>query len=58
MKAAVVGCHRSHVPDRVVVEKLIEVSVSGCTYDKMAYNLCSTTTWVVGELTESTAAAW
>ena len=30
------GCHRSRVPERVVFEKLIEVLVFGCAYERIA----------------------
>ena len=38
------GCHRSRVPNRVVFEKLIQVLVLGCPYDRIADESCSATT--------------
>ena len=38
------GCHRPHIPDRVVFEKLIRVSVFGCAYHGIADERCSATT--------------
>ena len=38
------GCHRPRVPDRVVFEKLVQVLVFGCAYEKIADGSCSATT--------------
>jgi transposase len=38
------GCHRPHIPDRVVFEKLVQVLVFGCAYEKIAEEGCSATT--------------
>jgi transposase len=38
------GCHRPRVPDRVVFEKLVQVLVFGCAYEKIADGACSATT--------------
>jgi transposase len=38
------GCHRSRIPDRVVFEKLVQVLVFGCAYERIADELCSATT--------------
>ena len=38
------GCHRSRIPDRVVFEKLVQVLVFGCAYEKIADGSCSATT--------------
>ena len=38
------GCHRPRIPDRVVFEKLVEVLVFGCAYEKIADRSCSATT--------------
>jgi len=38
------GCHRSRVPDRVVFEKLVQVLVFGCAYERIADEECSATT--------------
>jgi len=38
------GCHRSRIPDRVVFEKLVQVLVFGCAYERIADATCSATT--------------
>jgi transposase len=38
------GCHRPRIPDRVIFEKLVEVLVFGCAYEKIADRSCSATT--------------
>ena len=38
------GCHRPRVSDRAVFEKLVQVSVFGCAYERIADELCSATT--------------
>ncbi len=39
------GCHRSRIPDRIVFEKLVQVLVFGCAYEKkIADGSCSATT--------------
>ena len=38
------GCHRSRIPDRVVFEKLVEVLVFGCAYERIADGSCSEST--------------
>src|SRR5215218_1291234 len=38
------GCHRPRIPDRVVFEKLVEVLVFGCAYERIADEGCSATT--------------
>jgi transposase len=38
------GCHRPRIPDRLVFEKLVEVLVFGCAYEKIADRSCSATT--------------
>jgi hypothetical protein len=38
------GCHRPRVPDRVVFEKLLQVLVFGCAYEKIADGSCSEST--------------
>jgi transposase len=38
------GCHRPRIPDRVVFEKLVEVLVFGCAYERIADASCSATT--------------
>jgi transposase len=38
------GCHRRRVPDRVVFDKLVQVLVFGCSYDKIADSTCGATT--------------
>jgi transposase len=38
------GCHRSRISDRAVFEKLVEVLVFGCAYERIADRSCSSTT--------------
>jgi transposase len=38
------GCHNPRIPDRVVFEKLVEVLVFGCAYERIADRSCSATT--------------
>lgn len=38
------GCHRPRVSDRLVFEKLVQVLVFGCAYEKIAEEGCSATT--------------
>jgi transposase len=38
------GCHRSRIPERVVFEKLVEVLVFGCAYERIADTSCSEST--------------
>jgi transposase len=38
------GCHRPRIPDRIVFEKLAQVLVFGCAYEKIADGSCSATT--------------
>jgi transposase len=38
------GCHRPRIPDRLVFEKLVQVLVFGCAYEKIADGSCSATT--------------
>jgi transposase len=38
------GCHRTRIPDRTVFEKLVEVLVFGCAYERIADEECSATT--------------
>jgi transposase len=38
------GCYRPRIPDRVVFEKLVQVLVFGCAYEKIADRSCSATT--------------
>jgi transposase len=38
------GCHRSRIPDRTVFEKLVQVLVFGCAYERIADGTCSATT--------------
>jgi transposase len=38
------GCHRSRIPDRMVFEKLVQVLVFGCAYERIADGTCSATT--------------
>jgi hypothetical protein len=38
------GCHRRRVPDRLVFDKLVQVLVFGCAYDRISDESCSATT--------------
>jgi len=38
------GCHRSRIPDRIVFEKLVQILVFGCAYERIADATCSATT--------------
>lgn len=38
------GCHRSRIPDRLVFDKLVQVLVFGCAYERIADESCSATT--------------
>ena len=38
------GCHRHRISDRTVFEKLVEVLVFGCAYERIAEESCSATT--------------
>ena len=38
------GCHRRRIPDRVIFEKLVQVLVFGCAYNRIADEECSATT--------------
>ncbi len=38
------GCHRPRVPERVVFDKLVQVLVVGCAYERIADASCSATT--------------
>jgi len=38
------GCHNPRIPDRVVFDKLIQVLVFGCAYERIADEECSATT--------------
>jgi transposase len=38
------GCHRSRIPERVVFEKLVQVLVFGCAYERIADESCSEST--------------
>lgn len=38
------GCHHPRIPDRVVFEKLMQVLMFGCAYEKVADESCSATT--------------
>lgn len=54
------GCHRPRIPDRIVFDKLVEVLVFGCAYERMADATCSATTlrrrrdaWIANGIMES-----
>jgi len=38
------GCHRSRIPEKVVFDKLVQVLVFGCAYERIADESCSATT--------------
>jgi transposase len=38
------GCHRRRIPERVVFEKLVQVLVFGCAYERIADERCSEST--------------
>lgn len=38
------GCHRSRIPERVVFEKLVQILVFGCAYERIADMSCSEST--------------
>src|SRR5919107_5388660 len=38
------GCHRSGIPERIVFEKLVEILVFGCAYERIADEGCSEST--------------
>ena len=38
------GCHNPRIPDKVVFEKLVQVLVFGCAYERIADEGCSATT--------------
>lgn len=38
------GCHRHRIPDRIVFDKLVQVLVIGCAYQRIADANCSETT--------------
>ena len=37
------GCHRSRIPDRLIFEKLVQVLVFGCAYERISDESCSAT---------------
>jgi transposase len=38
------GCHRSRIPERIVFEKLVQVLLFGCAYERIADASCSEST--------------
>jgi transposase len=38
------GCHRARIPDRVILDKLIQILVFGCGYRRIADHTCSAIT--------------
>jgi transposase len=38
------GCHNPRIPDRLVFDKLVQILVFGCAYNKIADDSCSATT--------------
>jgi len=39
------GCHRPRIPKKVLFDKLVQVLVFGCPYERIAYGTCSATTF-------------
>jgi hypothetical protein len=37
------GCHKPPIPDRVILEKLVQILVFGCAYGRIAEEGCSAT---------------
>jgi hypothetical protein len=37
------GCHKPRIPDRVILEKLVQIFVSDCAYRRIAEEGCSAT---------------
>src|SRR5919107_3666170 len=37
------GCHKARIPDRVILEKLVQIMVFGCAYRRIAEEGCSAT---------------
>jgi transposase len=53
------GCHNPRIPYRVLFEKLVQVLVFGCAYERIADESCSATTlrrrrdeWIASGLME------
>ena len=38
------GCHNPRIPDKVVFEKLVQILVFGCAYERIADASCSAST--------------
>ena len=38
------GCHRRRIPERLVFEKLVQILVFGCAYERIADESCSEST--------------
>jgi transposase len=38
------GCHRPRIPDRVIFDKLLQLMVFGCAYQRIADHTCSART--------------
>jgi hypothetical protein len=38
------GCHRPRISDRMVFEKLVQILVFGCAYERIVDGCCSATT--------------
>ena len=45
------GCHNPRIPDRVVFDKLVQVLLFGCAYERIAEESCSATTPCVADAT-------
>lgn len=53
------GCHSSRISEKVVFEKLVQILVFGCAYERIADDSCSATTlrrrrdeWIASGLME------
>ena len=49
------GCHRTRIPERIVFEKLVQVLVFDCAYEKIADASCSESTCVAGATSGSSS---
>ena len=53
------GCHRTRIPEKMIFDKLVQVLVFGCAYERIADDSCSATTlrrrrdeWIVSGVME------
>jgi transposase len=52
------GCHRRRISDRVVFEKLVQVLVFGCAYERIADEGVPTPPCAVGATSGSPSGRW